>query len=177
MSGSGRGRPVDVVLLALGPVLVAAYAVTGHLAVRTAVRAQIAGPEWEGGSIDSSGMTSLGIDTWRVTWWTALVVGLVAVAYTAIGTLLRRAGRGRTLLLVVSGVLIVPYALGVFVAMNNPVKLLAQLYDSPDFAAGLPPWQPYNFLLLLAAGLIQAVGLPMASAKGRRATVGEPAPS
>ncbi|WP_043638533.1 hypothetical protein [Nonomuraea candida] len=169
MSGSGRGRPVELVLLALGPVLVAAYAGAGHLAVRAAVRAQIAGPSWEGGRIDASQMTSLGVDTWRLTWWTALLVGVVALAYAVIGALLRRGGRGRTLLLVVSGVLVAPYALGFLVALVNPVRLLAGLYDSPDFAGGLPGWQPYTAFLLAAAGLVQAVGLAMAAARGKRA--------
>ncbi|TDD54251.1 hypothetical protein E1286_05915 [Nonomuraea terrae] len=169
MAGSDRGRPAGLVLLALGPVLAAAYAGAGHVAVQAAVRAQISGPGWEGGRIDADGMTSLGLDAWRVTWWTALLVGVVALAYVVIGLLLRRHGRGRAFLLVLSGTLIVPYVLGFAVALVNPVKLLASLYDVPDFAAGLPAWHSATAFLLLAAGLAQAVGLPLAAAQGRRA--------
>lgn len=165
---AGRARPVGLVLLALGPVLVAAYAGAGYLAVRGAVRAQVADPGWPGGLIDASGMTSLGVDTWRLTWWIALFVGVVALAYAVMGALLRRRGRGRTSLLVISGVLILPYALGFLIALINPVRALAGLYDSPDFVAGLPPWQPATAYLLLAAGLVQAVGMSIAAAEGKR---------
>jgi hypothetical protein len=173
---AGSGRPAGIVLLALGPTLAAAYAGAGHLAIRAAVRAQTAGPEWEGGRIDGSGLTSLGVDTWRLTWWTAMVVGLAAVAYLVFGVLLLRERRGRTVILVVSGVLIVPYALGFGVALFNPVELLAGLYDSPDFLAGLPAWQPYTAWLLLAGGLAQAVGMVMAAAHGKRAAPKPPKP-
>ncbi|MFG1701800.1 hypothetical protein ACFLIM_01280 [Nonomuraea sp. M3C6] len=168
MAGSGRGQPVGFVLLALGPILAAAYAAVNHVAIRTAVQAQIAGPEWEGGRVDADGMTAVGVDTWRLVWWTALFVGVVAVAFVLIGVLLRRRGRGRTLLLVFSGVLIVPYAVGFLVALINPVKGLGGLYDVPDFVDGVPPWQPGTAFILLAAGLAQAVGLTMAAGAGRR---------
>lgn len=170
---AGRSGLAGLVLSALGPVLVAAYVGAGHVAIRAAVRTQIAGPEWAGGRIDASGMTSLGVDAWRVTWWTATFVGLVAVAYAVFGLLLHRASRGRTPILVVSGVLSVPYALGAVFAMINPVALLA--YDSPDFLAGLPGWQGYAAWLLPAAGLVQAVGLALAAARGKRPT--HPAPT
>ncbi|WP_211370655.1 hypothetical protein, partial [Nonomuraea turkmeniaca] len=115
-------------------------------------------------------LTSLGVDAWRLVWWTALLVGVVAVAYAVIGVLLRRPRRGRTLLLVVSGFLIVPYALGFVVAFLNPVRLLAALYDAADFAAGVPSWQTATAFLILAAGLAQAAGLVLAAREGRRAT-------
>ncbi|TYB67809.1 hypothetical protein FXF51_13645 [Nonomuraea sp. PA05] len=173
---AGSGRLAGLVLLALGPVLAAAYAGAGHVAVRAAVRAQLAGPGWQGGGVDESGLTSLGVDTWRLTWWTAAVVGLAAVAYLVFGVLLQRERRGRTLILVVSGVLIVPYALGFGVALFNPVVLLANLYESPDFLAGLPAWQPYTAWLLLAGGLAQAVGMVLAAAQGKRAAAADMAP-
>ncbi|MEO3804137.1 hypothetical protein [Nonomuraea sp. B1E8] len=114
-------------------------------------------------------MTALGTDLWRLTWWIALFMGVVAVAYLVIGALLRRRGRGRTLLMVLSGVLIVPYALVFFVALTNPVRSLPGLYDSPDFAAGVPGWQAATPLIVLAAGLAQAVGMTMAGSARRRA--------
>ncbi|GAA3699224.1 hypothetical protein GCM10022224_076460 [Nonomuraea antimicrobica] len=166
---AGFGRPVGLVLLGLGPVLVAAYAGAGHTAVRAAVREQVAGPSWEGGRIDDSGMTSLGLDTWQLTGLTALVTGVVALAVAVIGALLLRPRRGRTTLLVVSGFLILPYALGFLVALVNPVRILGSL-RSADFVAGLPAWQPFTAVLLLAAGLVQAVGMSMTAAQGRRAT-------
>ncbi|MEV0616024.1 hypothetical protein AB0I81_22100 [Nonomuraea sp. NPDC050404] len=169
MARSGRGWPVGLMLVALGPVLVAAYAGAGYLAIRTAARAQVAGPHWEGGMIDASGLTSLGVDTWRLTWWTALFTGLLALSYLVIAVLLRRRSRGRTPLLVVSGILILPYALGFFFALFNLVGVFANVYESPDFVGGLPWWQPYTAYLLLAAGLVQAVGLVIADAQGRRA--------
>ncbi|MEV0384505.1 hypothetical protein [Nonomuraea sp. NPDC050643] len=170
MAGGGRGRPIGVVLLALGPVLAVAYAGVNHVAIRMAVEAQIAGPRWVGGLIDADGMTSLGVDAWRLTWWTTLFVGLVALAYLVIGALLRRRSRGRTALLVLSGVLVIPYALGFLVALINPVKTLAALYHTRDFTDGLPGWQPATALILLAAALVQAAGLPLTAAEGRRAT-------
>ncbi|MEV0312685.1 hypothetical protein [Nonomuraea fuscirosea] len=176
MAGSGRGRLVGLVLLAMGPVLVAAYAGAGHAAVRAGVRAQVTGPEWQGGRIDAGGLTSLGVDAWRLTWWTAAFAGLMALAYLVIGALLRRGRRGRTPLLVIAGLLIAPYALSFLVALINPVALLARPYQSPDFAAGLPPWQPATAFLLLAAGLVQAVGLVLAAVAGRRAALSEPPP-
>ncbi|MFC5830740.1 hypothetical protein [Nonomuraea insulae] len=164
---AGRARPVGLVLLALGPVLVAAYAGAGYLAVRRGVRAQVSDPGWPGGMIDASGMTTLGVDSWRLTWWTALFVGVVALAYAVMGMLLRR-GRGRTPLLVISGVLILPYSLGFLIALINPVRGLAALSDSPEFLSGLPPWQSALAYLLLAAGLVQAVGMSIATAQGKR---------
>ncbi|MGI5292473.1 hypothetical protein ACQEVF_55510 [Nonomuraea polychroma] len=161
-----------LLLLALGPVLAAAYAAVNHAAIRTAAKAQVNGPEWEGGRIGADGLTSLGVDAWRLVWWTALLVGLVAVAYAVIGVLLRRPRRGRALLLVLSGFLIVPYVLGFAVAFLNPVRLLAGLYDAADFAAGVPSWQQATAFLLLAAGLAQAAGLVLAAAEGRRAGAG-----
>ena len=169
MSGNGRGRPVGLVLVALGPVLVAAYAGVNRVAIQLAVKAQTRGPEWEGGRVDPDGMTSLGVDTWRTVWWTAAFVGAVALAFVIIGVLLRRGSRGRTLLLVLSGVLIVPYAAGIFIAFLNPVKALAGLYDAPDFSDGIPGWQAATVLLLIAAGLSQAVGVSRAAAGGKRA--------
>ncbi|MEO3884973.1 hypothetical protein [Nonomuraea sp. B5E05] len=169
MAESSRRRPTDLVLLALGPVLAGAYAAVNHAAIREAVRAQIAGPEWEGGPLGPGEMTALGTDVWRLTWWIALFTGVVAVAYLVIGALLRRRGRGRTLLMVLSGVLMVPYALAFLVALMNPVHSLPGLYDSPDFAAGVPGWQAATPLIVLAAGLTQAVGMAMAASTGRRA--------
>ncbi|TDD19484.1 hypothetical protein [Nonomuraea diastatica] len=168
MAESRRRRPIDLVLLALGPVLAAAYAAANHAAIRVAVRAQVTGPEWEGGPVGAGEMTALGADTWRLTWWIALFVGVVAIAYVVIGVLLRRRGRGRTLLLVLSGVLIVPYALAFLVALINPVHLLAGLYDSPGFASGVPGWQAGTAFIVLAAGLAQTAGLAMAASAGRR---------
>ncbi|MEO3871540.1 hypothetical protein ABGB18_22225 [Nonomuraea sp. B12E4] len=162
MAGTGRGRPVGLVLLALGPVLAAAYAAAGHAAIRTAVRAQTTGPGWEG-RVDADGMTAVGVDTWRLVWWTTLFAGLLAVAFVVIGVLLRRSGRGRTFLLVLSGVLIVPYVAVLVVAFLNPVRLLAGLYDEDGFAGGLPSWQPSLAFVLVAAGLAQAAGLALAA--------------
>lgn len=171
-----RGRVAGLVLLAMGPALVAAYAGAGHVAVRAGVRAQVTGPGWQGGRIDAAGMTSLGVDAWRLTWWTAAFAGLVALSYVVIGALLRRGRRGRTPLLVLSGLLIVPYALSFVVALVNPVALLARPYQSPDFAAGLPPWQPATAYLLLAAGLAQGAGLVLAAVEGRRTALSRPQP-
>ncbi|AQZ64865.1 unnamed protein product [[Actinomadura] parvosata subsp. kistnae] len=168
-TSQGRGGRVGLVLLALGPALVAAYAGAGYVAIKAAVRAQVTGPEWAGRKAGAAGFTSLGVDTWRLTWWTALVVGLVAVLYLLFGVLLRRGSRGRTLILVVSGLLIVPYALGFGVALFNPPAMLANLYDNPDFLAGLPAWQPFTAWLLLAAGLAQAVGMVLATTRIGRA--------
>ncbi|MBF8187283.1 hypothetical protein ITP53_16390 [Nonomuraea sp. K274] len=165
-----RGR-VGLVLLALGPVLAAAYAVVNHAAIRLASKAQVGGPEWEGGRVGADGMTALGVDSWRLVSWTSLLVGALAVAYVVIGVLLRRRSRGRAFLLVSSGVLIVPYALAFLVALLNPVRILAGLYDSPDFAAGIPSWQPAAALIPLAGGLAQAAGLAVVA--GRRAKLGE----
>lgn len=69
-----------LVLLALGPVLAAAYAAVNHAAIRTAAKAQVDGPGWEGGRVGADGLTSLGVYAWRVVGWTALLVGVVAVA-------------------------------------------------------------------------------------------------
>ncbi|MEV1174323.1 hypothetical protein [Nonomuraea sp. NPDC049784] len=162
-------RPVALGLLALGPVLAAAYAGVNLMAIRTAVKAQVEGPEWADGRLGPDGMTALGTDTWQLVLWTALLAGALGVAYAVIGVLLRRRGRGRTFLFVLSGVLIVPYALAVIFALVNPVKALAALYDSPDFAAGVPAWQAGTVLILVVAGLAQAVGLTLAHAEGRRA--------
>ncbi|MGP3930729.1 hypothetical protein [Nonomuraea sp. KM88] len=164
-----RRWPNDLVLLALGPVLAAAYAAANYAAIRAGVRAEIAGPGWEGGRLGAGEMTALGADTWQLTWWTALFAGLMAVAYVVLGALLRRRGRGRTPLMVLSGVLIVPYALAFFVALLNPVHVLPGLYESPDFAAGVPGWQVATPLIVLVGGLAQAVGMTMAASTGRRA--------
>ncbi|MGN9839516.1 hypothetical protein ACTMTI_15480 [Nonomuraea sp. H19] len=166
MARSGR---ISLVLLALGPALTAAYAAANRVAIEAATEAQINGPEWEGGGpVDADGMTALGVDTWQLIWWTALVVGVVAVAFAAIGVLLRRHRRGRALLLVLSGVLIVPYALGFLAAFLVPLHVFAGLYDAPDFVAGIPSWQPATAFLLLAAGVAQAIGLSLAARSGRR---------
>ncbi|GAB2906973.1 hypothetical protein ACFMQL_27515 [Nonomuraea fastidiosa] len=166
---AGRGRPAGLVLLALGPVLAAAYAGAGYLGVRAAVRAQIADPEWEGGRIDASGMTTMGADAWRIILLTALFAGLVALAYLVIGLLLRRPGRGRTALLVVSGLLILPYTLAFAIALLNPARALAALTDQSGFVSGLPDWQSYAAYLILIGGVAQAVGMVMAATDGRRA--------
>ncbi|MER7367344.1 hypothetical protein [Nonomuraea wenchangensis] len=157
----GLGRRIGVALLVSGPVLVAAYALAGRTAVGRAAEAQARGPGWRGGRIDADGLTSLGVDAWRVVAVTALVVGVTALAYLVIGPLLGRGGRGRTFLLVLSGFLIVPYALGCVVAFVNPPRLLGGLYQAADFVAGLPAWQPATAFLLPAAGLAQAVGLAL----------------
>ncbi|MFG1695767.1 hypothetical protein [Nonomuraea sp. NPDC049309] len=169
---AGKGRPAGLVLLALGPVLAAAYAGAGYLGVRAAVRAQIADPGWEGGRIDASGMTTTGADAWGIIALTALVAGLVALAYLVIGLLLRRPRRGRTALLVVSGLLILPYALSFVIALLNPARALAALGDQAGFVAGLPDWQSYAAYLILIGGLAQAVGVVMAATDGRRAAAG-----
>ncbi|MET7326998.1 hypothetical protein [Nonomuraea sp. NPDC005650] len=171
---AGKRRLIAVVLLALGPVLAAAYAVANLVAIRTAVKAQITGPEWAGGRLAADGMTALGRDYWRLVLVVAVLVGVLGVTYAVMGALLWRGGRGRTPLLVVSGVLIVPYALAVLVVLIIPAKALAGLYDSPDFAGGVPAWQPATVLVLVAAGLAQAVGMAMAAAQGRRATAARP---
>ncbi|MFF4614504.1 hypothetical protein [Nonomuraea jabiensis] len=160
---------IALVLLALGPILAAAYAVLNLVAIEAAVKAQITGPEWSGGRLLADGMTGLGRDSWRLVLATAVVVGVLGVVYAVIGVLLRRGGRGRTPLLVLSGVLIVPYALAVLSALVNPTRALAGLYDTPDFADGLPGWQSATVLILVAAGLAQAVGVATAAAQGRRA--------
>ncbi|MFC4119486.1 hypothetical protein [Nonomuraea zeae] len=168
MSGSGRGRLVSLVLLVLGPFLVAAYVAVNRVAIRLAAAAQVKGPEWEGGRVGSDGLTSLGVDTWRAVWWSAAFMGVVAVAFVVIGVLLRRGGRGRTPLLVLSGVLLVPYAGVILFAYFNPVRLLSGLYDTPDFSDGIPSWQWATFLILLAAGVAQAIGLGLSAGEGRR---------
>jgi hypothetical protein len=161
---------VGLVLLALGPVLAAAYAAVNRAAIVVAAKAQVSGPEWEGGRVGADGLTAVGVDAWRVVWWTAVLVGAIALAYVAIGLLLWRRGRGRSFLLVLSGFLILPYALGVVIAFVNPVRALPKLYDTPGFADGIPSWQPATAFLLLAAGLAQATGLPLAA---RRRASGE----
>nr|SBO94559.1 hypothetical protein BN4615_P4075 [Nonomuraea gerenzanensis] len=148
--------------------MVAAYAGAGRVAIEAGVRAQIGDPATWTGLVHPSGLTTLGVDTWRLTWWTALVVGLVSVLYTVFGVLLRRGSRGRALILVMSGVLIVPYALGFGVALFNPPVMMGNFYDSPEFLSGLPGWQPYTAWLLLAGGLCQAVGLVRAATRRRR---------
>ncbi|MGW0803006.1 hypothetical protein [Nonomuraea sp. NPDC002799] len=169
MGDSGRRRAAGLVLLALGPVLAGAYAGVNRVAVRLASQAQVAGPGWEGGRVGADGLTSLGVDTWRLVWWTAAFVGVLALAFVVIGVLLRRPRRGRTLLLVLSGVLIVPYAVAFLATLINPVRLLARLYDAADFANGIPSWQPGTAFLLLAAGLSQAAGLSLVAGEGKRA--------
>ncbi|MFI7124176.1 hypothetical protein ACIBQ1_00690 [Nonomuraea sp. NPDC050153] len=166
---AGKRWLIAVVLLALGPVLAAAYAVVNLVAIRTAVKAQITGPEWGGGRLAADGMTALGRDYWSLVLIVAVVVGVLGVMYAVMGALLRRGGRGRTPLLVVSGVLIVPYALAVLFMLTVPAKAAAGLYDSPDFADGIPAWQPATVLVLVAAGLAQAVGMVLAAVEGRRA--------
>ncbi|WP_188192828.1 hypothetical protein [Nonomuraea sp. SYSU D8015] len=150
---------VGLVLLALGPILAAAYAGVNRLAIQEGAKAQVNGPEWEGGRVGADGLTSLGAEAWQLVWWTALLVSVVALAYVAIGVLLRRPGRGRTFLLVLSGFLILPYALGFLIAFIDPVRLLAGLRDAGDFVDGLPPWQEATPFLLLTGGLVQAVGM------------------
>lgn len=174
---SGKGRPAAVVLLALGPVLAAAYAGAEYVGIRAAVRAQVAHPEWEGGRIDASGMTTTGADSWRIAALVALFAGLMSLAYLVIGLLLRRPRRGRTALLVISGVLILPYALAFAVALLDPGRGLAALGDQVGFVEGLPAWQPYTAYLILIGGLAQAAGMVMATADGRRAAAARTAPA
>ncbi|TDE47480.1 hypothetical protein E1295_22770 [Nonomuraea mesophila] len=164
-----RRRSTDLVLLALGPLLAPVYAAVNYAAIKAGVRAEVTGPEWEGDPPAAGEMTALGTDLWRLTVWIALFMGLVAVVYLVMGVLLRRRSRGRTVIMVLSGVLIVPYSLVFFVALANPVLALAGLYDTPDFSAGVPGWQAATPLIVLVAGLAQAVGMAMASSAGRRA--------
>ncbi|KAB8192838.1 hypothetical protein FH608_025630 [Nonomuraea phyllanthi] len=170
---TGSRRPITLYLLALGPVLAAAYAGANLVAIKAAVRAQVASPEWEGALPGPDEMTALGTDVWRVVLMTALLAGALAVAYAVIGLLLRRGSRKRTFLFVLSGVLMVPYALAVFVALLNPVAGLAALYDTPGFTAGLPGWQGGTVVLLVVAALSQAIGLSAATGEGRRALAAE----
>ncbi|MFC4007643.1 hypothetical protein ACFOY2_10435 [Nonomuraea purpurea] len=178
MAGNGRRWPIGLILLVLGPVLTAVYAGVNHVAIRMASKAQVTGPEWQGGRgrVGADGLTSMGVDAWRLTWWIAAFAGVLAVAFVVIGLLLRRRSRGRTVLLVLSGVLIVPYAFAFFVALYNPMRLLAGLYDQADFENGIPSWQSGTALLLLAAGLSQAIGLSMAAGEGKRARQAADAP-
>ncbi|MFI6923711.1 hypothetical protein ACIBIZ_27505 [Nonomuraea spiralis] len=157
-----RARPGSLALLLSGPVLVAAYAAVNHAAISTASRAA-------GGRITSGGLTALGADLWWVVKGVALVAGLAAAGLAVVGVLLRRRGRGRSPLLVLSGVLVVPYALGVAVALYNPVPRLAAFYRSPAFADALPPWQAGSALLLLAAALAQVVGAVRTAARAHGA--------
>jgi hypothetical protein len=157
---------VSIVLLVSGPVLAAAYAAVNHAAIRTAAGAQRKGPEWAGGRVGADGLTSLGADVWWMVKGIALVVGLAAVGVAVVGLLLGRPGRARGFLLVLSGVLIVPYALGFAAALYNPVSAMAQFYDSPDFSGGIPSWQRSTALILLAGGLAQAVGAVRTAARG-----------
>ncbi|MEW9548714.1 hypothetical protein [Nonomuraea sp. NPDC050783] len=175
MGGGGRGRRIGAALLALGPVLVAAYALAGRIAVGQAAEAQVRGPGWEGGRIGADGLTTLGVGAWHVVAGTALVVGATALAYLVIGWLLGRRRRGRTFLLVLSGFLIVPYALGCVVALIDPPRLLAGLTQVPDFVAGLPAWHPATAFLLPVAGLAQAAGLALAASRGAPPAPGSPA--
>ncbi|NUP67946.1 MAG: hypothetical protein HOW71_37920 [Nonomuraea sp.] len=149
-----RGRPGGPVLLMSGPVLVGAYAAVNYAAIRAASGAQRSGS----GRVTPDGLTSLGVDVWWVVKGVTLVVGFAALTVAVVGLLLRRRGRGRSFLLVLAGVPIVPYALGIAVAFANPVPWMATFYRSPDFAAALPSWQPASALILLAAALAQAAG-------------------
>ncbi|NUR93074.1 MAG: hypothetical protein HOY71_54140 [Nonomuraea sp.] len=146
-----RGRPFGAALLVSGPVLVGAYAAVNYAAISAASRAQ-------GGRVTAGGLTSLGTDVWWVVKGITLVAGVAALTVAVVGLLLRRAGRARGFLLVLAGVPIVPYALGIAVAFANPVPWMAGFYRSPGFAAALPSWQPASALLLVAAALAQTAG-------------------
>ncbi|MFI7461609.1 hypothetical protein [Nonomuraea sp. NPDC049646] len=160
-----RERTGTVVLLLSGPVLTAAYAALNYAALRTASGAQGAGPA---DRIVSGGLTSLGSDLWWIVRGVALVAGVATAGIAVVGLLLRRAARGRGVLLVSSGVLILPYALGLAAAVYNPVPRLAGFYDHPAFADALPPYQYVSALLLLVAALAQAVGMVRAHTAARR---------
>ncbi|MEU1720902.1 hypothetical protein ACNF49_42615 [Actinomadura sp. ATCC 39365] len=162
-----RERTGTLILLLSGPVLAAAYAAVNYAALRTASGARGDAPA---GRITSDGLSSLGSDLWWIVRGVALVAGVAAVGIAVVGLLLRRAARGRGALLVSSGVLILPYALGLAVAVYNPVPRLAGFYDHPAFADALPPWQSFSALLLLAAALAQAVGLVRAHTLARTAS-------
>ncbi|MFI9590780.1 hypothetical protein [Nonomuraea sp. NPDC052265] len=158
-----RGRTGTLVLLLSGPVLVAVYAAVNYAALRVASRSR-------GDAITSGGLSSLGSEFWWIALGIALVAGVAAVGVAVAGLLLRRATRGRIALLVVSGVLILPYALGLFVAIANPMRGLAALYDEEAFVDAVPPWQLGSCLLLLVAALAQAVGMVRANSEARTAS-------
>ncbi|MFI7442757.1 hypothetical protein [Nonomuraea indica] len=97
-------------------------------------------------------------NAWMWTWWVALAAGLVGVALFVIGALLLRLrGRGRTGVLTAAWVIAVPYPPIIFLALLNPVR--AGIFDAPDYEAGLPRWQSATSFLLMAAALVQAMGL------------------
>ncbi|MEV3980119.1 hypothetical protein [Nonomuraea sp. NPDC049758] len=162
-----RGRTGTLILLLSGPVLAAAYAAVNYAALRTASGAR--GPD-PADPMTSGGLTSLGSDLWWIVRGIALVAGVAAVGIAVVGLLLGRAARGRGALLVLSGVLILPYALGLAAAVYNPVPRLPGFYDYPAFADALPPYQWFSALLLVAAALAQAVGMVRAYTAARTAS-------
>ncbi|MEV4394609.1 hypothetical protein [Nonomuraea sp. NPDC049607] len=162
-----RGRTGTLVLLLSGPVLVAAYAAVNYAALRTASQARAGDP---GGRITSGGLSSLGSDLWWITRGVALVAAVAAVGLAVVGLLLRRATRRRGALLVLSGVLILPYTLGVMAAVYNPAPRLAGFYDDVAFEDALPPWQYASSLLVVVAALAQAVGMVRAHSEARTAS-------
>ncbi|MFF0861711.1 hypothetical protein ACFYUV_08150 [Nonomuraea sp. NPDC003560] len=162
-----RGRTGTLILLLSGPVLAAAYAAVNYAALRTASEAR--GPD-PADPMTSGGLTSLGSDLWWIVRGIALVAGVAAAGIAVVGLLLRRAARGRGALLVLSGVLILPYTLGLAAAVYNPVPRLAGFYDHQTFADALPPYQWFSALLLLAAALAQAVGMVRAYTAARTAS-------
>ncbi|MGW4405793.1 hypothetical protein ACWEJ6_17325 [Nonomuraea sp. NPDC004702] len=162
-----RGRTGTLILLLSGPVLAAAYAAVNYAALRTASAAR--GPD-PADPMTSGGLTSLGSDLWWIVRGIALVAGVAAAGIAVVGLLLRRAARGRGALLVLSGVLILPYTLGLAAAVYNPVPRLAGFYDHQTFADALPPYQWFSALLLLAAALAQAVGMVRAYTAARTAS-------
>ncbi|MGW2220788.1 hypothetical protein ACWCSD_37870 [Nonomuraea sp. NPDC001684] len=163
-----RGRTGTLILLLSGPVLAAAYAAVNYAALRTASGAR--GPD-PADPMTSGGLTSLGSDLWWIVRGIALVAGVAAAGIAVVGLLLlRRAAQGRGALLVLSGVLILPYALGLAAAVYNPVPGLAGFYDHQAFADALPPYQWFSALLLLAAALAQAIGMVRAYTAARTAS-------
>ncbi|MFI7690955.1 hypothetical protein ACIBQ6_17930 [Nonomuraea sp. NPDC049655] len=162
-----RERTGTLILLLSGPVLAAAYAAVNYAALRTASGAR--GPD-PADPMTSGGLTSLGSDLWWIVRGIALVAGVAAAGIAVVGLLLRRAARGRGALLVLSGVLILPYTLGLAAAVYNPVPRLAGFYDHQTFADALPPYQWFSALLLLAAALAQAVGMVRAYTAARTAS-------
>ncbi|MER6508008.1 hypothetical protein ABT158_14410 [Nonomuraea sp. NPDC001636] len=162
-----RGRTGTLILLLSGPVLAAAYAAVNYAALRTASGTR--GPD-PADPMTSGGLTSLGSDLWWIVRGIALVAGVAAAGIAVVGLLLRRAARGRGALLVVSGVLILPYVLGLAAAVYNPVPRLPGFYDHQAFAGALPPYQYFSALLLLVAALAQAVGMVRAYTAARTAS-------
>ncbi|MDR8407986.1 hypothetical protein MTP10_04480 [Nonomuraea sp. 3-1Str] len=147
-----------LVLLTMGTALVPVYAALNYVAIQMGDEALRRGPEWEGGVPLNDAMSPVAAYAWMWTCWVALGAGLVGVALIVIGALLLRLrGRGRTGLLTAAWVIAVPYLPILFLALLNPVR--AGIFDLPDYEAGLPWWQSATHYLLMAAALVQAMGL------------------